>query len=124
MLLANEICSLGLTMMNSSNRRCYEGPKSFDDFRHIYTLSPEQFVSVWDLLDINEPLADPKQLMWTLLYLKGYNTHKHYSVLLGIDGKTFRKWTKIFIEKLSKMGMVRRIQYQHMVYCCVLISFL
>jgi hypothetical protein len=62
-------------------------------------------VDVWKRLRINKEgpeNAEPKHLLWALLLLKQYGTESDLAGKCeGVDEQTFRKWSWIFIEKIS-----------------------
>ena len=50
--------------------------------------------------------AKPEHLLWALLFLKKYGDEEEMAKLVGPDGKavdekTFRKWIKIFVNRIS-----------------------
>ena len=61
-------------------------------------------------IDINNPQepedksAEPAHFLWGLLFLKKYGSKEDLSVLAGaVNEKTFRKWSSIFVTKISKL---------------------
>lgn len=62
---------------------------------------------IWE--EINEELpngASPMHLLWTLMFLKSYNTEEVNRAIIQADEKTIRKWIWIFIDKISRMRVV------------------
>ena len=53
------------------------------------------------------PFFQPKHLLWTLLFLKGYSTENIHAQMAGCSAKTFRKWVWFTIDKLSNIEVVR-----------------
>ncbi len=76
-------------------------------FRCFFGISPQVCSLVWELL---KPKlcsgAQPKHLLWSLLFLRQYNAELTNRILVGADEKTFRKWTWYFIKLLSKLDVV------------------
>lgn len=50
--------------------------------------------------------ACPVHLLWTLMFLKCYNTEEVNRSLIDADEKTIRKWIWIFIDQISKIRVV------------------
>ena len=48
--------------------------------------------------------AKPKHLLWTLLFLKCYDTEVVLSARVHADEKTFRKWIWMFVDLLSYLS--------------------
>ena len=66
---------------------------------------------LWYLIGINagENLirtALPKHLLWSLLLLKQYNSTEIASAIAGVDEKTYRKWSWIFVHILADLNDV------------------
>jgi hypothetical protein len=65
-------------------------------------------MEAWNMLRIN-PFADeevrqaePKHMLWGLMWLKGYDTESKMCSHAGCKDKgTFRKWSKIFVRRLA-----------------------
>jgi hypothetical protein len=55
-----------------------------------------------DTDDLDERNSQPIHLLWALLLLKVYGKEEELASLAGaVDEKTFRKWSHIFVEKIS-----------------------
>jgi hypothetical protein len=52
---------------------------------------------VQNLLDVDSN-PRPRHLLWSLLWLRQYNTEKMNRLLAGIDEKTYREWSWYFVE--------------------------
>lgn len=76
-------------------------------FKSFFGVTPNVCSIIWKKLQNELPDgAEPKHLLWCLLFLKQYsNEHNRHSIL-GADEKTIRKWTWTFIELLSNMDVV------------------
>lgn len=87
--------------------------KTFDRrFLEFFGISVAMCVVVWKMLDINPEVydedkgAEPKHLLWALLFLKLYNKEGPNCKMVGpngiaVDPKTFRHWCWLFIEKVA-----------------------
>lgn len=62
---------------------------------------------LWNLLRPTEKIseiAEPKHLLWCLLFLRKYNTeHDNCDLVGGTDPKTFRKWVWIFVKSIHEL---------------------
>ena len=45
----------------------------------------------------------PVYLLWALLFLKCYNTNTRNAAITGVDEKTFRHWSWIFVEAIANL---------------------
>ena len=77
-------------------------------FRSFFGTSPHVCVQLWDLLNPFEEMAPDnpglqvEHLLWALLFLKLYAEESvHCGLVGGVDKKTFRKWSWLFIEYIS-----------------------
>ena len=65
---------------------------------------------LWDTLDsVENPTlqcVQPVHLLWTLMFLKQYNTKFVNAAVVGCDEKTFRSWVWNIVECLSDMDVV------------------
>ena len=61
----------------------------------------------WQRLEIDletEKDAQPVHLLWALFFLKTYNSESVCASAVGTaDEKTFRKWSKFFVERISSI---------------------
>lgn len=95
----------------------------------FFGVEPVVCVDAWTRLRVlvNDPddpelaYAKPEHLLWGLLFLKKYGSEEEMSRIAGadahaVDEKTFRKWSKIFVERLSFLlfDVVRGRE----VWCC------
>ena len=77
-------------------------------FRSFFGTSPEICHDLWDMLSKQDPLPNgggPKHLLWALLFLKEYAIEPVLARMVGSDEKTYRKWVKIVVNKLSWLEM-------------------
>lgn len=75
-------------------------------FRSFYGISPNVCSAVWQMIEDKPAGAQPKHLLWCLLFLKRYNTEHVNAAIVKVDEKTFRLWTWTFIELISKLNVV------------------
>jgi hypothetical protein len=75
-------------------------------FRGLFGVSPASCAVLWTLIEDKPPGSKPKHLLWSLLFLKGYANEHMNSAVVGVDEKTFRKWSWIFINLLADLNVV------------------
>lgn len=78
-------------------------------FVSTFGSDPYLVAEIWDHLQ--ESRSTPHQfrpihLLWTLSFLKLYNTEAILSSLCGCDEKTLRKWVWVGIDSLSGLDLV------------------
>jgi len=101
--------SLGKDIMKMRRRRAEKTVMRL--FRAHFGASPEACSEVWDLLcddrvSVWKPIdakARPEHLLWALLILKTYDTEELLCSKLGVDEKTFRKWSWRFIVAIAAL---------------------
>lgn len=77
-------------------------------FRSLFGVSAEVTAILWNILHPTlDQYARPVQLLWTLYFLKQYSPEHNNAYLWGCTEKTFRKWCWYFINKISKLKLVR-----------------
>ena len=73
----------------------------------FFGVTLEVATELWNRLriDINDPeffAAGPQHLLWALLFLKIYGAETELCHIVGgPDEKTFRKWSRFFVEQIS-----------------------
>ena len=83
-------------------------------FLSFFGVDPAVVVEVWDLIQVpfiddgDLSHAQPKHLMWALLFLRKYGDESEMARLAGgfggaVDEKTFRKWSKIFVHQIASL---------------------
>jgi hypothetical protein len=75
-------------------------------FRAMFGTSPFNCSRLWLKLDLTHLPngARPKHLLWALMFLMLYNTEHILRTLAGgVDEKTYRKWTWLFIDCISEL---------------------
>jgi hypothetical protein len=78
-------------------------------FRGAFGCSQHDVYLCWSILNVeNEGPAGglPLHLLWTLLFLKTYDLETNLSSRCGVDPKTFRKWTWLFLERIAELPLV------------------
>lgn len=99
---------LGFKVRNREDqydRRCFR--TLYDHFRAHYGVSPSTCALLWRKVSSNRyilPLkGQPEYLLWALLYLKVYSSEKVLADKVGVDVKTFCKWSWAFVEAIAKL---------------------
>ena len=87
----------GLELVSSGSRteRDSDPTKTQDRiFRSQYGVLWHVCADVWNLLDefVENSKRRPKQLLWTLLFLKVYGNEQTHSKIVGTSPKIFRSW--------------------------------
>jgi len=78
-------------------------------FKAHFGVTPGRCEQIWCLLQHHPHAkilirnARPIHLMWTLLFLKLYNSDTVLSGMAGCDEKTFRKWKWTFVNAIASM---------------------
>lgn len=76
-------------------------------FMAMYGASPLVCTKIWDHLRNNlHQLARPVYLLLSISFLKFYTTENVFQAIFNVDEKTFRKWTKYFIQRISVINNV------------------
>ena len=70
-------------------------------FRSSFVASPRVVVELLKWYNFR-PYVQPKHLLWSLLFLKKYDTNSNLSAQIGADEKTF--WKYIWKEILPEIG--------------------
>lgn len=99
---------LGFQIWNKEEqygRRCFA--TEYRHFRAHFGVSPSTCALVWKAVSQNRyilpPKATPQHLLWALLYLKLYDADEVLSDIVGVDVKTFRKWSWAMVEAIAKV---------------------
>jgi len=77
-----------------------------DKFMSLYGTEPQVAALVWDMLpdDVkNKNGCHPKHLLWTLNFLKAYDTAINHATRFHCDEKTFRNWTWYMLEFIERL---------------------
>lgn len=76
-------------------------------FKETFGTAPENCARLWNLCEVNEMEGSPhpKHLLWGLTFIKVYATESVHATIAGVDGAvdedTFRKWSVIFVQRIS-----------------------
>lgn len=105
MLSADVFWNLGLPLMrhNCKNSTIV----GLRRFRAMFGTSPYLCAIVWNRLSSQLPeSAVPVHLLWSLIFLKSYNTEEINRVMIGADEKTIRKWIWIIVNAIANLRVV------------------
>ena len=79
-------------------------------FRSIFGASSGVVADIWNRIveknagDFDQPGAEPKHLLWALVFLKCYSTEEIHCALVGWPStNTFRKWSWYFVKKIKDL---------------------
>lgn len=75
-------------------------------FMSLYGTEPVVVAVLWDLLPDHvkeKPGCRPNHLLWTLNFLKSYDTAINNGIRFGCDEKTFRNWTWYMLEHIESL---------------------
>jgi hypothetical protein len=93
--------------VNDDSNRTFALPFNCVSRRRLmsfYGVSPDLCCIIWRKLDAHKSIigAQYKYLMWALYFMKVYgNEESNSNFAGGVDEKTFRKWSHIFVEAIS-----------------------
>ena len=78
-------------------------------FRALFGVSPVLCSLVWNKFSKMLPVrGQPQHLLWSLLQLKVYSTEAVLVAIAAVDRKTFRKWSWMILDCLSRLPVVSR----------------
>lgn len=103
-LLTKTFWYQGLTYMKHDSQK--SSMVGYRKFRSFFGVSPNVCSVAWKLMKNKPPQAEPKHLLWCLLFLKAYNTEHINATLVEVDEKTFREWTWKFVDLLASLNVV------------------
>jgi len=87
------------------SQRCFS--TEYRHFRAHFGVSPSTCALLWKAIVGNRyilpPKATPQHLLWALLYLKLYDTDEVLADLVGVDVKTFCKWSWDMVQAIAKL---------------------
>ena len=104
----------------------------------FFGVDPAVVVELWDMIEVPffDPggelsHAQPKHLLWALLFLRKYGDESEMAALCGdfnsgaIDEKTFRKWRTIFVKRIAslKYNVVSTVAASLFSNCLLLLLF-
>ena len=104
-LKAQRFVEEGCIIMRKSSRRSFS---TFDRrFRSHFGTTPSICTIIWERLDPYHTIeleyrgVKVKHLLWALMFMKMYCAEHIHASLAGVDEKTFRKWSWIFIDAIA-----------------------
>jgi hypothetical protein len=78
-------------------------------FHSWFGLSPKVAARLWNTLVLQQKLPRGglvKHLLWTLSFLKLYESEQVYTTTFSVTGNTFRKWVWKFLSKIYTIDLV------------------
>jgi hypothetical protein len=78
-------------------------------FRRFFGLSPRVTARVWNTLIVQEKVPEGGRvvhLLWTLCFLKLYDSETVLSTIFGVCEKTYRKWVWKFLKRIHTIKLV------------------
>jgi len=83
-------------------------------FLSFFGVDPAVVVRAWEMIEVpffhdgDLSHAQPKHILWALLFLKKYGDESEMAALCGEDGravdeKTFRKWRDVFVHRIASL---------------------
>ena len=112
-LPATSFRNLGLGLLDRNAKRPFgasdypSNPENVKLFKQTYGVSWKVCEDLWDLLDMYgdwKEVRRPQHLMWTLLFLRKYDTERSNAARVGTTTNTFRKWVWRVIEEISSLA--------------------
>ena len=107
---ANEFEAIGLLMMREGKSQCKSEKVRNRRFKAWFGTTPKYVELLWDNLILSGSLAtlrraEPKHLLWALLFLKQYSREEdHAAQVGGVDEKTFRKWAWFYVHGIAELA--------------------
>lgn len=86
-------------------------PTNKGRFSSHYGVSPFIISEMWKVISTDHnsnplpPAAKYAHLLWSLLFLKVYATENVLAGIVGVDEKTFRKWSWLFVQRIAKLKL-------------------
>ena len=87
-------------------------------FVSLFGLTPDQTNQLWNLVQKPEK-GQPKHLLWTLYFIRQYDSTVFGCHLLGVSPKTWRKWVWAFVHAISALELVSLVGW---LLCCCLVK--
>jgi len=89
-------------------------------FISCFGCSPRIVAHLWKRI-VSKDLAPkgmrPQHLLWSLLFLKNYNTEDFLAPICGTNAKTYRKWIWSCIDVLNDLDLVSRLSSRIVSMC-------
>lgn len=78
--------------------------------KSMFGVTPKVCSLIWNLiLPILSIECSPCHLLWALMFLRCYNTEETNRAIVKTDEKTFRKYSCILINYISRMRVVSKM---------------
>ena len=84
----------------------------FRRFKSMFGTTPIVTAIAWEKCSPHVPGADPKHLLWAMLFLKQYASEEVHSAMADCDEKTFRKWCWHYVGRLQNISVVMFEQFK------------
>jgi len=99
---------LGLKVLREANKKPKCGrPTAERRFRSAFGCGPNVVAKAWHLLAHDHIPAggdEPEHLLWALMFLKLYLNETTWAGMAGgVDEKTVRKWSWMFVDQLASL---------------------
>jgi hypothetical protein len=75
-------------------------------FRGLFGVSPETCSLLWNKIPQHPEHATIVHLLYALLFLKCYAIEHLNRTITGVDEKSFRKWSWIYVNLLARINVV------------------
>lgn len=97
---------LGMNIFFRKEKRSTSRNVCLSLFRSHFGIDPETAAYIWVRTKKKNKVyligSRPVHLLWGLLFMKVYSSEKVMcSMCGGVDPKTFRKWSKIFVKEIG-----------------------
>jgi hypothetical protein len=83
-------------------------------FRGFFGVSPKVVARLWNTLYFQKKIPDGGMvihLLWTMAFLKLYDTESIYLTMFAVTDKTFRKWVWKFLDSIHTIKLVSTYSY-------------
>jgi hypothetical protein len=82
-----------------------------DKFLRLFGVDSNTAALIWNMVEsrgniLTEPGRAIKHLLWSLLFLKNYETQALACILCRCSEKTHRKWVWIYVNEMSNLDVV------------------
>jgi hypothetical protein len=111
------------------NPRAARNPARTEDesWKAFFGTTPVVAADIWNRLDPRTnilPGSHPRHLLYGFLLLKVYSTEKVHGKIVGVDEKTFRQWSWVFVDAISGLlGEVVSLQTCWLIVICIPVTY-
>ena len=109
-LSRQEVCRLAeQTVIHRSVRRNRR-------FRSFFGCSSQVATALWNRARKKKLIPvdfSPKHMLWTLAFIKLYESEAVLAAICRCDEKTFRKWVWKGVDVLGELDLVRHVSFRH-----------